>query len=56
MTCPTCELSRPVEIDMTLGQSRVTLHACSSCESKWWDREGERLELRTVLALVPSRA
>jgi hypothetical protein len=45
-----------VEIGMTLAQRRVTMHSCSRCETRWWDRDGEVIGLRGVLGLVPRRS
>ncbi len=55
MRCPVCRTARLVEIDITLKGEAVRLHACSTCDTRWWDREGERLELDTVLELATVR-
>ena len=55
MTCPTCQRGHLVEIGVTLSEHRVTMHNCSRCETRWWDREGETVDLGGVLALVPAR-
>ncbi len=44
-----------MEIDLNFSESRVTMHACSRCDTRWWDRDGQVIELGRVLALVPSR-
>lgn len=55
MTCPFCRSSRLLEISVNLESEAVTMHSCPSCESRWWDRGGERVPLRSVLDLVASR-
>ncbi len=52
MTCPKCRGANLVEIRMTLQENRVTMHSCTVCESRWWDREGEHLPLGQVLNLA----
>jgi len=55
MPCPRCRAATLVEITMNVHDQRVTLHSCPSCEQRWWDREGERIGLRSVLDLVAPR-
>ncbi len=55
MTCPTCRSSALVEIGLNLRDQRVTMHSCSVCENRWWDKGGERVTLPSVLALVAAR-
>ena len=55
MACPKCRAAKLVEIGMTLADARVTLHSCSRCETRWWDREGERIGLQHVLEMASSR-
>lgn len=41
---------------MTLREQRVTMHSCSRCDTRWWDRDGELVPLSTVLRLAaPAR-
>jgi len=49
--CPSCS-RHLVEIDVRLGDITVTMHACSRCDRRWWERDGQTLELRTVLKLA----
>ena len=42
MSCPVCHKHHLVEIDVTVGEHRITMHSCSGCTARWWDREGER--------------
>lgn len=52
MDCPFCKSSRLVEIGMELQGQWVTMHSCTACEGRWWDRGGETLPLPAVLELV----
>ena len=52
--CPNCH-RHLVEIAIQLNETKVTMHACSSCEHRWWDRNGQTVELGRVLALASSR-
>ena len=45
-------MSRLVEIDVTLGGQRLTMRSCSRCDSRWWDQDGERVELPRVVELA----
>jgi transcriptional regulator NrdR family protein len=55
MRCPKCQSGRVVEIDLTLKERRVSLRSCSECETRWWHREGELIELGEVLELATVR-
>lgn len=55
MNCPQCRARRVIEIGVTVGGRSVTLRSCSGCDTRWWDNEGERLELRDVLDLATVR-
>ncbi len=49
--CPHCS-HQVVEIDVRLGDVTVTMHACSTCDRRWWDRNGDPVDLGAVLALA----
>lgn len=53
MTCPKCRGRNLVEIHLTIHDNPVTMHSCGTCDSRWWDRGGERVALRQVL--TPAR-
>jgi transposase-like protein len=55
MTCPYCRSHSLVEIGMNLNGDRVIMHSCPACERRWWDRDGQRVGLRSVLDLVAAR-
>jgi len=44
-----------VEIGLRVKDQTITMHSCSMCESRWWDKAGERVTLPSVLELVASR-
>ena len=39
-------------LSLTLKERRVTMHACSRCDIRWWDDDGERVGLHQVLELA----
>jgi len=55
MACPKCRAAKLVEIGMTLAEARITMHSCSRCETRWWEREGENIPLAHVLDLAAAR-
>ena len=55
MKCPICRRSQLVEIDLALGDQRVTMHSCSRCDSRWWDSDGQSLALPNVLEMATPR-
>lgn len=52
MSCPRCRDSHVVHINLTVADSRVSMHSCSACECRWWDREGAPVALGEVLELA----
>lgn len=55
MICPKCNKSSLVEIGLTVGKRPVRMRNCSACDSRWWDSEGESLQLPGVLQLASSK-
>lgn len=53
MQCPKCGVDDVIEIRQKLPDG-TELHFCSchKCNQKWWDRDGEQLELADVLELT----
>ena len=46
LTCNTCGKNSVIQIELTLPDgSEVVFCSCHRCESKWWDRDGEVLDL-----------
>ena len=55
MVCPFCRSTALVEIGLTLRGQQVTMHSCSSCDTRWWDKDGERVALPSVLEMAAPR-
>lgn len=55
MACPRCSASHLVEIGLTIQERRVTLHSCSACDTRWWDQDGEQVQVGRVLELATVR-
>jgi len=55
MVCPVCRSARMVEIGVTLQEAKVTMHSCSKCETRWWESDGERVDLDGVFTLAAPR-
>lgn len=53
--CPLCHRNL-VEIEVRLADINVTMHACSTCETRWWDRDGCPVGLDTILLLASDDA
>jgi transcriptional regulator NrdR family protein len=53
MQCPKCGANDVIEIRQNLPDG-TELHFCSchKCAERWWDRDGEQLELADVLKLT----
>ena len=50
LTCNTCGQNSVIEIELTLPDgSEVIFCSCHRCESKWWDRDGEVLDLDALI-------
>jgi transcriptional regulator NrdR family protein len=52
MHCPRCRKARLVEITLTVQGASVRMRSCSTCDTRWWDREGEAIDLAGVLDLA----
>ncbi len=44
-----------VEIEHVLASQRVTMHSCTRCETRWWDRDGAPVALESVLSVASAR-
>ncbi len=53
MDCPQCGARDVIEIMHRLGDgTELRFFSCHRCEERWWNREGEQLDLRAVLDLA----
>jgi hypothetical protein len=51
--CPVCQPARRmVTVRVSREGVTLTMHACSSCETRWWERDGARVGLGEALAAV----
>jgi DNA-directed RNA polymerase subunit M/transcription elongation factor TFIIS len=50
LRCEECGNDSVIQIELTLPDgAEVIFCSCHRCESKWWDRNGEHLELDALL-------
>lgn len=50
LSCNTCGQNSVIQIELTLPDgSEVVFCSCHRCESKWWDRDGVRLDLDALI-------
>lgn len=57
MKCPQCQAENCTEIRLDLKEDEtVDFFSCRRCEAKWWQREGDTIELDEVLNLATRRA
>jgi hypothetical protein len=54
MSCPKCDKHRVIAIGVTIGEDKITMHSCSNCGTRWWERGGHALPLPEVLELAAS--
>ncbi len=53
LTCATCGASTVIEIELTLPDgTEVAFYTCHKCETRWWNRDGQSLDLEVVLDLA----
>ncbi len=53
LACTTCGSESVIQIDMTLPDgTEVIFHSCHVCETKWWDKDGETIEVDGIIDLV----
>lgn len=57
LRCSTCGQDTVIEIELKLPDgSEVVFCSCHRCESKWWDRDGEHLELDALVDVARREA
>ena len=53
LRCPRCRAGGPVSIKLTTkGGEHLSMYSCNACDSRWWHRDGESVDLKNVLALA----
>jgi len=55
MFCPTCGTRNVVTINLNVAERRVTMQSCGRCDKRWWDSDGEQIDLTNVLELATTR-
>ncbi len=51
MACPVCSANL-LEITLNIAGNDLTMHSCSHCETRWWDRSGEKIQLQGILEIA----
>jgi hypothetical protein len=53
MECPYCQGLDCIQIEIRLkGEETVQFFSCRRCETKWWERDGDTIDLEEVLHLT----
>ena len=53
--CPTCGSDDITKIAIGLeSESDLDFYSCRICEEKWWQRDGDRMDLADVIDLTGS--
>lgn len=53
LTCTSCGHMSVIQIEMSLPDGTdVVFNSCYLCENKWWDRDGELVEVEGIIDLV----
>ena len=53
LVCERCGAASVIQIELTLPDgTEVDFCSCHRCESRWWNQDGEALELDTVLEMA----
>lgn len=58
LRCPKCESQNVININLTMEEGPVSFYSCHACEHRWWNKDGEPLDLPDILDLArrPGRA
>jgi hypothetical protein len=52
MDCPVCRTPRMMEVSVNLRGRQVSMFACSACETRWWESEGDKIPVENVYELA----
>ncbi len=56
MSCPNCRGENTTEIIIHLkDEETVQFYSCRKCEAKWWEREGDAIDLAEVLQMASNK-
>ena len=50
--CPSCGSADITRIEIDLDAGGLEFFSCRTCEEKWWQREGESIDLAEVIDLT----
>jgi DNA-directed RNA polymerase subunit M/transcription elongation factor TFIIS len=50
--CPVCGTHELLTVTLVVGDSPMEFTTCHTCERKWWERDGEKVPLSSLLNLV----
>ncbi len=53
--CPGCGSPELLRLDLTVQNDPMVFTTCSQCETRWWERDGSAVPLRSVLSAVSGR-
>lgn len=54
-TCPVCNQGDLISITMAVSGNDLSFTTCHMCEAKWWYRDGEAVQLQSVIGNVLSQ-
>jgi hypothetical protein len=49
--CSSCK-GHLVSISLARGDGAMTMHSCSRCDTRWWQRDGEPTDILGVLGTM----
>jgi transposase-like protein len=53
LECPQCGSRNVININLTMEDGEpVSFYSCHSCDKRWWNRDGEPIDLPNVLELA----
>ena len=56
VSCPKCHSTDCIQISIDLtGADLVEFYSCRDCETKWWVRDGDHIQLDAVLTMAASQ-
>lgn len=51
-SCPSCGAGDLLTVTFEAEGAQVLFRVCPPCEARWWERDGERIDLSAALPLV----
>ncbi|MEZ5176538.1 MAG: hypothetical protein R2823_10085 [Acidimicrobiia bacterium] len=53
LTCTSCGSNSVIQIEMSLPDgTEVLFCSCHICEARWWDRDGETVDVSGIIGRV----